>query len=150
MTNHRICFFYVPYFVFILLFHFCLNYPFNSIWILKQNQFRLAGLEIGLFWQIFHQLLQLSVLSQRYTGWDFWWIGWWGRKPGHREPGAGWDRHRDLRKSKTLSVLATAPAPAFSRWLDSGCDYCRPFFRFMRCRIIVSDYSRCVFPWAKI
>uniref|UniRef100_A0A8C2L2E3 Charged multivesicular body protein 2Ba n=1 Tax=Cyprinus carpio TaxID=7962 RepID=A0A8C2L2E3_CYPCA len=48
------------------------------------------------------------------------------------------------------AVLAMAPAAAFSRWLDSGCDYCRPFFRFMRCRIIVSDCSRCVFPWAKM
>lgn len=50
------------------------------------------------------------------------------------------------------TVLATAPAAAFSRWQDSGCacDYCRPFFRFMRCRITLSDCSRCVFPWAKM
>lgn len=104
-----------------------------------------------------YQTVQLCVLSQQYAGWDFWWIGRWGRMPGHREPGAGRDRHRDLRKGEVFSLclhcwMDSSPAALLSRWLDSGCacDYCRPFFTFMRFTIIGSDCSRCVLPLAKM
>ena len=44
--------------------------------------------------------LPLSLHSQRHVGRDLRCLWRRGGIPGHRQPGAGWDRHRDLRKGE--------------------------------------------------